>query len=1211
MGSASNQMIPLGFNFPFFGQTKSSIWITSNGYLTFDSTLDPANDSSSWSPVSIPDINSESSDAIYPYWTDLFPGYLGGQIYYYTDSTNHQFIVEYKNVPAYCWDASSCQQMQTDGAVYTFEVILNQDGTILMQYNSSSDWSYLNHTIGIQNSDKTKGLQYPTLPAQGRAIVFQPTTTPPQVDPIITFYNDETFTTPITSISPGEHLYIQVNDPQINSGNTNLNVALSTSISTDTEDLTLNRVGDVFQGGGLLVSMAQKAINDGTLEVENNDQITLHYQKTSGQTTTFDFSQTDTNSDAQQISIVTSDIGMSELSGMSLYNPDTKVFSSDGNNVFLSSYYSDPWEKVYIRNPLIGSTNIQTYSIPTGVGSLWNTYQYGDTLYSLPHNNAIETLDATNGIQSHPLNINANAFPSYIPPPEFYDMAIPSSTTGFTMSSLSGSGTTLLSGSGALSLTQLSGSGTILTGTGTTLLSGSGSLIKSPLDATLSWTGSDSVVALSTQSGGNGISILDSLNTQNLINWIHPNWTPPNNGIFATFIKMDKDNNLWFAGMDRHIDGSYVIDSQYFEKVPPILDGNRKVINYDIANAVRYEIPHPVDPLDNSDPTVPFYASWGDPQAYIWEMSDAFTIDTNGNIWFDIPVGLYGYGPTHYYVFDTNTKTLRDITTSMMALIDNNLSLGKVTISGTDYPLYQFDNWFVTKDGKIYLLLGKNGNMPYGSYLYDVPSQFCQIDDPLSSTWTMTCLPLPDPSPNNPFHLSKEITSNYNSSYNSFLYDDGTTQRIFFNTRDLVGYLDLQDKTYHYLFTQKFPDGPTYSDATAIEKYNIAQNDTLYDVTDPPCLGGGGGCDSRVWNTQIYYMDVQNIDPTNQITISWKGYNTVGDAEQVSENDIYLEAYNQNTGQWDVLDSRLAYTGEPNDFELSKTFTDPLQWAPYINTTNNIITYRVREFDAIWSPGTSLHTNYTAIKSIKPISITISSNPLPLGTSSITYTLAVTKAGTGSGNVTSSPASIDCGSTCSSDFDENISVTLTASPDAGSSFTGWSGDCTGTNTTCTLTMDAAKNVTATFNIHTLVFGVSADPTSGNKDCRIDSCTYNSSVLDFGNMNIITKNHISKYKAVQIHVETDALTYTIASSVDHELQNSSMVIPFERFQYKNTNDTDWQTSSTNSQMIVPTQSGPTNGSHYYVDYDLQLTDQDHNLPAGTYSNTITYTISATY
>jgi photosystem II stability/assembly factor-like uncharacterized protein len=77
-------------------------------------------------------------------------------------------------------------------------------------------------------------------------------------------------------------------------------------------------------------------------------------------------------------------------------------------------------------------------------------------------------------------------------------------------------------------------------------------------------------------------------------------------------------------------------------------------------------------------------------------------------------------------------------------------------------------------------------------------------------------------------------------------------------------------------------------------------------------------------------------------------------------------------------------------------------------------------------------------------------------------TLTVSKSGSGSGTVTSTPAGISCGTTCSAGFAEGTIVTLTASPAGGSvSFTGWSGACSGTGS-CVVTMDAAKSVTATF-----------------------------------------------------------------------------------------------------------------------------------------------------
>jgi len=77
------------------------------------------------------------------------------------------------------------------------------------------------------------------------------------------------------------------------------------------------------------------------------------------------------------------------------------------------------------------------------------------------------------------------------------------------------------------------------------------------------------------------------------------------------------------------------------------------------------------------------------------------------------------------------------------------------------------------------------------------------------------------------------------------------------------------------------------------------------------------------------------------------------------------------------------------------------------------------------------------------------------------WPLTVSKSGTGAGTVTSAPAAISCGGTCSATLTNGTAVTLSETPDAFSSFSGWSGACSGTGT-CPLTMDAAKSADASF-----------------------------------------------------------------------------------------------------------------------------------------------------
>ena len=80
------------------------------------------------------------------------------------------------------------------------------------------------------------------------------------------------------------------------------------------------------------------------------------------------------------------------------------------------------------------------------------------------------------------------------------------------------------------------------------------------------------------------------------------------------------------------------------------------------------------------------------------------------------------------------------------------------------------------------------------------------------------------------------------------------------------------------------------------------------------------------------------------------------------------------------------------------------------------------------------------------------------------FSLSVGKSN--SGTVTSTPGNdrtISCGSVCSAKFTQGSTVTLTATPAPGKQFINWSGGCSGTSATCTLSINQSTSVQAVFS----------------------------------------------------------------------------------------------------------------------------------------------------
>lgn len=119
-------------------------------------------------------------------------------------------------------------------------------------------------------------------------------------------------------------------------------------------------------------------------------------------------------------------------------------------------------------------------------------------------------------------------------------------------------------------------------------------------------------------------------------------------------------------------------------------------------------------------------------------------------------------------------------------------------------------------------------------------------------------------------------------------------------------------------------------------------------------------------------------------------------------------------------------------------------------------------------------TPVTAEGSVANIDIILNTSSSSTAPCSGQFALTVVVAGAGSGTLTSSPAGINCPSTCLGNYSEGMLVTLIATPTGNSLFAGWSGGCSGRGT-CMVTMNRATTVTATFVLPLTLAALSLPP----------------------------------------------------------------------------------------------------------------------------------------
>ncbi len=216
LGDDANAQVTMPMSFMFYGAPFNPMYVVSNGFLTLQNTTEFSNDSlPTDSPV----------DLIAPFWDDLNPS-SGGNVYYYADTANGRFIVEWYQVPHY-----------GSGGPYTFEVILYHSGDIVFQYldmGSRIDES----TVGIQ-AQSGAGNYYLLYSYNGSPVTIHDSLA------IVFHYPIDVSETPIKPVRTG------IIGTTINPGGTSLvsfAVAKNSKVALTLYDLSGRKVRDLFNG---------------------------------------------------------------------------------------------------------------------------------------------------------------------------------------------------------------------------------------------------------------------------------------------------------------------------------------------------------------------------------------------------------------------------------------------------------------------------------------------------------------------------------------------------------------------------------------------------------------------------------------------------------------------------------------------------------------------------------------------------------------------------------------------------------------------------------------------------------------------------------------------------------------------------------------------------------------------------------------------------
>ncbi|MBF0459683.1 MAG: hypothetical protein HQK99_17490 [Nitrospirae bacterium] len=495
-------------------------------------------------------------------------------------------------------------------------------------------------------------------------------------------------------------------------------------------------------------------------------------------------------------------------------------------------------------------------------------------------------------------------------------------------------------------------------------------------------------------------------------------------------------NNYWMA-IASSADGSRLYAGDYSGKV---YKSSNNWGSQNVGNHV-YSIATSTDGKDVFAGTVNWYLYFSLDNGTMYAAADASNATNNGVLgnlgvryWWSIATGSSGASGDVFAVDGTGGNVISFNPANTLSAINTGLS-GK-NLTSVSYDNY-IDNANNTED---FLAATDFGTSSAGGYIYTTSATTGNGTSASTiGTWTA------------------ENTDNATHVWSSVVVTNGSgTNGLQITATELGGYI--------WTRTQKHPKYQV-----AIDKGTGTGNGTVFSTSSTITWNGNLGTTDNSFTCPDYATLIAQTSDISSTFDGWVGCDSTSGAKctvwmtsaksikavfGLSATDHEMTVTTSGSGTGTVTSSPTGISCGSGGSSCSSTF--PHNYAVTLTATPDSGNSFLQWTGCTSASGTTCNVTMSANKTVAAV---FKSGVTP------SYTLTVAETGTGSGTVTTSSGSLSwSGTTGTASYTSGTSVTLTATPDSGSSFSSWTGCDSTSGSTCTVTMSAAKSVTAAFTL---------------------------------------------------------------------------------------------------------------------------------------------------